>query len=118
MKKIFALTLGLTVLMSLFSCSKEDFDSKYYNPSKTTTVTCDKLLSGVLYVGCEQYKSFGYNTYWRLYTWEGFFAQLTQQRGFNNNSGGTFLNCLCRLLLLRELQAPHPGRQLQLPDRR
>ena len=66
MKKIFALTLGLTVLMSLFSCSKEDFDSKYYNPSKTTTVTCDKLLSGVLYVGCEQYKSFGYNTYWRL----------------------------------------------------
>ena len=90
MKKIFALTLGLTVLMSLFSCSKEDFDSKYYNPSKTTTVTCDKLLSGVLYVGCEQYKSFGYNTYWRLYTWEGFFAQLTQQRGFNNNSGGVY----------------------------
>ena len=90
MKKIFALTLGITVLMSLFSCTKEDFDSKYYDPSKTTTVTCDKLLSGVLYVGCEQYKSFGYNTYWRLYTWEGFFAQLTQQRGFTNNSGGVY----------------------------
>ena len=90
MKKIFALTLGITVLMSLFSCSKKDFDDKYYNPSKTTTVTCDKLLSGVLYAGCEQYKSFGYNTYWRLYTWEGFFAQLTQQKGFTNNSGSVY----------------------------
>ena len=90
MKKIFALTLGITVLVSLFSCSQKDFDDRYYNPSKTTTVTCDKLLSGVLYAGCEQYKSFGYNTYWRLYTWEGFFAQLTQQRGFTNNSGGVY----------------------------
>ena len=90
MKKIFALALGITVLASLFSCSKKDFDEKYYNPAKTTTVTCDKLFSGVLYVGCDQYKSFGYNTYWRLYTWEGFFAQLTQQRGFNNNSGGVY----------------------------
>ena len=90
MKKIFALTLGITVLVSLFSCSKKDFDERYYNPSKTTTVTCDKLLSGVLYAGCEQYKSFGYNTYWRLYTWEGFFAQLTQQKGFTNNSGGVY----------------------------
>ena len=66
MKKIFALALGVTVLASLFSCSKQDFDERYYNPSKTTTVTCDKLLSGVLYAGCEQYKSFGYNTYGRL----------------------------------------------------
>lgn len=90
MKKIFALTLGLTVLFSLFSCSKKDFDDRYYDPAKTTTVTCDKLMSGVFYAGCNQYKSFAYNTYWRLYTWEGFFAQLTQQRGFNNNSGGVY----------------------------
>ncbi len=90
MKKIFALTLGITVLFSVLSCSKKDFDDRYYDPSKTTTVSCDKLMTGVFYVGCDQYKSFGYNTYWRLYTWEGFFAQLTQQKGFNNNSGGVY----------------------------
>ena len=90
MKKIFALTLGLTVILSVFSCSKKDFDDRYYDPSKTTTVSCDKLMTGVFYVGSDQYKSFAYNTYWRLYTWEGFFAQLTQQKGFNNNSGGVY----------------------------
>jgi len=90
MKKIFALTLGITVLFSVFSCSKKDFDDRYADPSKTTTVTCDKLMTGVFYVGCNQYKSFGYNTYWRLYTWEGFFAQLTQQKGFTNNSGSVY----------------------------
>ena len=90
MKKIFAITLCLTALVSVFSCTKKDFDDRYYDPSKTTTVTCDKLMSGVFYVGCDQYKSFGYNTYWRLYTWEGFFAQLNQQKGFNNNSGGVY----------------------------
>ena len=90
MKKIFALTLGLTVLMSVFSCSKQDFDSKYADPSKTTTVTCAKLMTGAFFVGCDTYKGFGYNTYWRLYTWEGFFSQINQQRGFNNNSGSVY----------------------------
>lgn len=90
MKKIFALTLGLTVLMSVFSCSKKDFDSKYADPAKTSTVTCAKLMTGAFYVACDTYKGFGYNTYWRLYTWEGFFAQVNQQRGFNNNSGSVY----------------------------
>lgn len=90
MKKIFALTLGLTVLMSVFSCSKKDFESKYADPAKTSTVTCAKLMTGAFYVACDTYKGFGYNTYWRLYTWEGFFAQVNQQRGFNNNSGSVY----------------------------
>ena len=78
MKKIFALTLGLTVLMSVFSCSKKDFDSRYADPSKTSTVTCGKLMTGAFFTACDTYKGFGYNTYWRLYTWEGFFSQVNQ----------------------------------------
>lgn len=90
MKKIFALTLGITVLMSLFSCSKKDFDDRYYDPSKTTTVSCEKLMTGVFYTACNQYRAYGYNTYWRLFTYEGLMAQLTQQKGFTNNSGGVY----------------------------
>ena len=47
-------------------------------------------MTGAFYVACDTYKGFGYNTYWRLYTWEGFFSQLNQQRGFNNDSGGVY----------------------------
>ena len=90
MKKISALSLGLTLLLTVFSCSKQDFSDRYADPSKTATVSCSKLMTGAFYVACDTYKGFGYNTYWRLYTWEGFFSQLNQQRGFNNDSGGVY----------------------------
>lgn len=90
MKKIFALTLGFAVLFSAISCSDKAFDEKFSDPSKTSTVTCDKLMTGAFYVGCDTYKGFGYNTYWRLYTWEGYFGRLAQITGFNNNSGGVY----------------------------
>ena len=90
MKKIFALALGLTVIFSLSSCKDKDFDEKFTDPSKTTTVTCDKLFTGAMDVACADYKGFGYLTYWRLYTWEGSIAKFTQQRGFNNESGSVY----------------------------
>lgn len=90
MKKIFALALGLTLVFSLSSCKDKDFDEKFSDPSKTTTVTCDKLMSGVFHVGSVTYKGYGYMTYWRLYTWEGVIAQFTQQKGFTNESGGVY----------------------------
>ena len=90
MKKIFALTLGLTVLLSVFSCTKQDFSDKYADPSKTTSVSCGKLMTGAFYVACDTYKGFGYETYWRLYTWEGFFGRLTQQVGYTHNSGSDY----------------------------
>ena len=91
MKKIYALLLGVAVVsLSVVSCSNKDFDDKFYDPSKTTTVTCDKLMSGVFHVGSITYKGYGYMTYWRLYTWEGVIAQFTQQKGFTNESGGVY----------------------------
>lgn len=42
----------LTVLGGMFSaCSEEDFSSKYVNSSKTTVVTCEKLMTGILFQG-------------------------------------------------------------------
>ena len=90
MKKIFALALGLTVIFSLSGCKDKDFDEKFADPSKTSTVTCDKLFSGAMYVGSATYKGFAYLTYWRLYTWEGVIAQFTQQVGFTNESGSVY----------------------------
>ena len=91
MKKTIAIAVGCTVLLSLFcGCSKQDFDDKFSDPSKTTQVSCDKLMTGVFRVGCYMYTSFGYPTYWRLYTWEGLMGQLTQQKGFTNDSGGVY----------------------------
>lgn len=91
MKKLIAIAVAALATLTIFSaCSKKDFDSKFADPSKSTTVSCDKLMTGVFRVGCFKYRSFGYATYWRLYTWEGVMAQLTQQKGFTNESGSVY----------------------------
>ncbi len=91
MKKIYALILGLGILAAFASsCSKSEFETKFYDPSKTTTVTCDKLMTGAFYVAIDQYVSYGYASYWRLYTWENYFARLAQTVGFTNDSGTVY----------------------------
>lgn len=90
MKKIFALALGLSLIFSISACKDKDFDEKFADPSKTSTVSCDKLFSGAMFVGSATYKGFAYPTYWRLYTWEGTIAQFTQQVGFTNESGSVY----------------------------
>lgn len=91
MKNTIAIVAACLATLSIFSaCSKQDFDSRFSDPSKATDVSCDKLLTGAFRVGCYSYKAFGYATYWRLYTWEGGISQFTQQRGFNNESGSVY----------------------------
>lgn len=91
MKKYIAIAVAALATLSIFSaCSKKDFDSKFSDPSKSTKVSCEKLMTGVFRVGCTKYRSFGYYTYWRLYTWESVMAQITQQKGFTNDSGGVY----------------------------
>lgn len=91
MKKIFSIALGLAIVGALLSsCSKNAFEEKFYDPSKTTSVTCDKLMTGMFYVSIDVYKSYGYTAYWRLYTWEHHFAQLTQAIGYVHNSGSDY----------------------------
>ena len=83
MKKIFALILTAVATLALFSCSKQAFDEKYYNPSKTTLVTPDKMMTGTFMAG----RDYTFNAYWRMYTWDNYFGKLAQTIGFGVQSG-------------------------------
>ena len=82
-KTIYSLILVVASLAALTACSKKDFDSKYYDPSKTTTVTPDKMMTGTFMAG----RDYTYNAYWRMYTWDNYFGKLAQTIGFGVQSG-------------------------------
>ena len=87
MKKIYTLILAAaTVLAVAVSCSKSAFDEKYPDPSKTSTATCDKLMTGAFIAGNQN----TFNSYWRMYTWDNYFGKLAQTIGFSNNSGTVY----------------------------
>ena len=84
MKRIYTIVLGLALLLSVgISCSKQQFADKYYDPSKTTTVSCEKLFTGVMFAG----RQYMYQSYWRLITWDRYFGRFAQTTGYNNTSG-------------------------------
>lgn len=51
MKKIFSIALAGLALMSIVACSESDYDDKYADPSKTSTVSVPQVFTGVLYKG-------------------------------------------------------------------
>ncbi len=51
MKKIFLMVFAAVGLMTFVSCSESDFDEKYPDPSKTTTVSVPQVFTGVLQAG-------------------------------------------------------------------
>ena len=66
MKKISLFALGIVGAMAFTACSDEAYTEKYNDPSKTTTVSCDKLFTGVVWTG----RTYGMQTYWGLCTFE------------------------------------------------
>ena len=86
MKNIKSLIAGLCGVVALTTaCSDSDYTEKYDNPSQTTKVTCDRLMTGTLYYGRE----YTFNSYWRMYTWDnGIIGKYAQTIGFTlaNNS--------------------------------
>lgn len=84
MKKILFFVIGVVVAMSITSCADDDYTSKYNNPSKTTSVSCDKLFTGVVWTG----RTYGMHTYWGLCTFElpqiGVYAQVSSH--FTNDA--------------------------------
>ena len=86
MKK-YKLIILTALAASLFTaCSDDDYSKLYEDPGKTTTVSCDKLMTGVFYDA----KGYIFNTYWRMYTWDNIFAKYTQTVGYKNNSGAVY----------------------------
>jgi len=70
------------MVFNLCSCSDDDYNSKYADPSKTNTASCEKLMTGVFYQG----RDYTFNTYWRMYTWDnGIFGTYAQTIGFTNS---------------------------------
>lgn len=86
MKKIYSLILGILILTAFASCSVDSFNSKYYDPAKTTVVTCDKLMTGAFMSG----NGYTFNAYWRMYTWDNYFGKLAQTIGPNVDSGSMY----------------------------
>ena len=65
MKKIFLLLFAAVGLMTaLSSCSEDDFNEKYPDPSKTTTVGVPQVFTGIMHNGNRWMNP----TYWRYYT--------------------------------------------------
>lgn len=51
MKKIFYMFFAAVGLLTIASCSDSDYDSRYADPSKTTTVGVPQVFTGVLHAG-------------------------------------------------------------------
>ena len=89
MKKILTFALGVVAAVSITSCSDEAYTEKYNNPAKTTTVSCDKLFTGVVWSG----RTYGMHTYWGLCTFElpqiGAYAQTSSHFSADVDYEGT-----------------------------
>lgn len=85
MKRLYLKTFILAAsAMAISSCSDSDYTDKYSNPSETTTVTCEKMMTGIFNAG-NQYTFKGYTC---IFGWEGQgFLRYTQMLGFVNSSG-------------------------------
>lgn len=84
MKKAFYSILAIIALMTTNSCSDNRFAEYYPDPSQTTTVSCDKLMTGIFW--SSRHHTFG-EIYWK-YIFDkiqpGIYAQTM---GFTNSQG-------------------------------
>lgn len=84
MRHIASIVAGCTALLGLAACSDSDFTERYEDPSKTTTVTCEKLMTGV-FKTADDYTS---PRYYRLWTFDnGLIGRYAQTVGFTNGDG-------------------------------
>ncbi|MDR3127699.1 MAG: SusD/RagB family nutrient-binding outer membrane lipoprotein [Tannerellaceae bacterium] len=66
------------------NCSDADFSDKYADPSKTSEVSCEKLMTGMFYAG----KTYTTPEYWRVFTFDvQFLGRCAQTVGFINEKG-------------------------------
>ena len=85
MKKIFLIVFAAVGLMTFVSCSNKDFDEKYADPSKTTTVSVPQVFTGVLQAG-NTWMNPVYFRYYTQSTTSGCFSGVIG----NTNSRGRF----------------------------
>ena len=86
MKKIFSIVLTGLALLSFSACSDSDYDEKYADPSKTTTVGIPQVFTGVLFKG-NTWMNPIYYRYYTQSTTSGVFSGIIG----NSNGKGRFM---------------------------
>jgi hypothetical protein len=84
MKKIFYYLVASVVLTTVVGCSDAQFEEYYFDPSQTTTVSCDKLMTGVFWSARKQTMG---EIYWRYIFDKTQIGTLAQTMGFQNSQG-------------------------------
>ncbi|MDR1556606.1 MAG: SusD/RagB family nutrient-binding outer membrane lipoprotein [Tannerellaceae bacterium] len=83
-KHIFSIVCLATALFTFSNCSESDYTDKYTDPSKTTDVSCEKLMTGVFYAA----KTYTTPEYWRVFTFDYYLlGRCAQTVGFINSPG-------------------------------
>lgn len=86
MKKIYLFLIILTAL-TFYSCADNRYTDEYPDPSKASSASCDRLMTGVFYTG----RVYTFNSYWRMYTWDNVvMGKYAQTLGFVNSSGALY----------------------------
>ena len=112
MKKIFLMVFAAVGLMTLSSCSDSDFNEKYADPSKTTTVGVPQVFTGVLQAG-NTWMNPVYFRYYTQSTTSGCFSGVIgnsngrgrfrgASEGYFNTRWQNFYNQLTQFRLLEE----------------
>ena len=82
-KYILSVALGVASLFST-SCSDEDYSQFYNDPSMTTKVSCEKIMTGVFRAG----NDYTQPSYWRMWTFDnGYIGKFAGVVGFMNGDG-------------------------------
>ena len=84
MKNILYKILICSFVLAFIACNEESYNEKYPNPSETTTVTCEKVMTGVFWKGC----NYTFKGYYGVFGWEGSaVSRYSQILGFVNSDG-------------------------------
>ncbi len=87
MKKIYLYLIVLVTALSFASCADSEYTDKYADPKKTDVAYCSRLMTGIFYTA----RTYTFNTYWRMYTWDNTVTgKYAQTLGFLNSSGSLY----------------------------
>jgi len=100
------------------ACSDDSYNEKYPNPAETTSITCEKLMTGVFWKGC----NYTFKGYYGVFGWESYaVSRYAQTLGFVTSAGcyeigetyfadrwNNFYNLLPQFRLLEETYSELP----------
>ena len=84
MKNLISNILICSLAFAFFACSDESYNKRYPDPSKTTQVSCEKIMTGVFWRGC----NYTFKGYYGVFGWESYaVSRYAQILGFISSTG-------------------------------